>query len=135
MMYEMKPEFYTGIESIDQEHTRLFELAQETHELLDNDILQDKSDSLVHLVSELINYTRTHFSNEEEYQKSIGYAHLKEHAAQHRAFEARLSAFDLDSIENDFKKQNETVQSLLTFLMNWLVNHILEEDMMYVKKK
>ena len=46
-MFEMKPEYYTGIEKIDQEHARLFELAQETYELLNNDILQDKSDSLL----------------------------------------------------------------------------------------
>ena len=29
-MYEMKPEYYTGIEAIDQEHSRLFDMAQET---------------------------------------------------------------------------------------------------------
>ena len=50
-MYTMKPEYYTGIEFVDKEHTRLFELAQETHDLLYNDLLQDKSDRIVHLVS------------------------------------------------------------------------------------
>ena len=30
-MFEMKPEYYTGIEKIYQEHARLFELAQETY--------------------------------------------------------------------------------------------------------
>ena len=135
MMYEMKPEYYTGIEMIDQEHARLFELAQETNDLLYNDFLQDKSDSLLHLISELINYTRTHFSHEEEYQKSIGYAELKQHAAQHRAFEERLMAVDLDALENDFERQNDAVESLLNFLVTWLVNHILEVDMKYVENK
>ncbi len=60
-MYKMKPEYYTGILSIDKEHARLFELAQQTHDLLNNDILMDKTDSLTDLISELINYTRTHF--------------------------------------------------------------------------
>lgn len=27
-MYEMKPEYYTGIEAIDQEHSRLFEIGR-----------------------------------------------------------------------------------------------------------
>ena len=40
-MYEMKPEYYTGIQTIDQEHTRLFELAEETHQLLHDDFLRD----------------------------------------------------------------------------------------------
>ena len=34
---------HTGIEAIDKEHTRLFELAQETHDLLNNEILLDKT--------------------------------------------------------------------------------------------
>lgn len=134
MIFEMKPEYYTGIESIDQEHTRLLELAQETYDLLNNDILQNKADSLIHLISELINYTRKHFSHEEEYQKSIGYPHLQEHAAQHREFEDKLMEFDFDRIENDFESQNETVEELLGFLANWLVNHILKVDMLYVNK-
>lgn len=127
-MYTMKPEYYTGIDFIDQEHTRLFELAQETHDLLYNDFLQDKSDQIVHLVSELINYTKLHFSHEEAYQKSINYPYIKEHAAQHRQFEDSLVQIDLDEVENDFDSQNETVERLLDFLVNWLINHILKVD-------
>ncbi|EOS42869.1 hemerythrin family protein [Lachnospiraceae bacterium JLR.KK009] len=133
-MYEMKPEYYTGIAAIDQEHTRLFELAQETHSLLTNDTLLDKADSLVHLISELINYTRTHFSHEEEYQRSIGYTGIEEHAAMHRKFEDKLSEFDFDSLGEDFNSQNETVEELLGFLTTWLITHILQADMLYVKE-
>ena len=127
-MYEMKPEYYTGIEFIDKEHARLFELAQETHELLYDDLLQDKSDRIIHLVSELINYTKTHFAHEEEYQKSINYAYIEEHAAQHRQFEDSLLEIDLDEIEDDFDSQNDTVENLLEFLINWLINHIQKVD-------
>ena len=127
-MYEMKPEYYTGIEFIDKEHARLFELAQETHELLYDDLLQDKSDRIIHLVSELINYTKTHFAHEEEYQKSINYTYIKEHTAQHRQFEDSLLEIDLDEIEDDFDSQNDTVENLLEFLINWLINHIQKVD-------
>lgn len=130
IMYTMKPEYYTGIEFIDKEHARLFELAEETHELLYDDLLQDKSDRIIHLVSELINYTKTHFAHEEAYQKSIHYAYIKEHAAQHRQFEDSLLEIDLDEIEHDFETQNDTVEQLLEFLINWLVNHIQKVDML-----
>ena len=127
-MYEMKPEYYTWIEFIEKEHARLFELAQETHELLYDDLLQDKSDRIIHLVSELINYTKTHFAHEEEYQKSINYAYIKEHAAQHRQFEDSLLEIDLDEIEDDFDSQNYTLDNLLEFFINCLINHIQKVD-------
>ncbi len=130
-MYEMKPEYYTGIAAIDKEHTRLFELAEETYQLLNDDFIQDKTDSLIHLISELINYTRTHFAHEEEYQKSINYAGLKDHMSLHRKFEDKLMEFDLDSLGDDFNSQNDTVEELLGFLTNWLVTHIMQGDMLY----
>ena len=37
-MYEMKPEYYTGIAQIDEEHKKLFEIADEAYELYKNDI-------------------------------------------------------------------------------------------------
>ena len=133
-MYEIKPEYYTGIKAIDQEHTRLFELAEETHQLLHDDFLQDKTDNLIHLISELINYTRTHFAHEEEYQRSINYTGIEDHIALHRKFEDKLMEFDFDSLGEDFNSQNDTAEELLGFLANWLVTHILQVDMLYVKK-
>ena len=121
-MYQMKPEYYTGVDFIDREHTRLFELAQETHDLW------------TELDSELINYTRTHFAHEEEYQKSINYPYITQHAAQHRQFEDRLSEIDLSSMSEDYDEQDETVQEILDFLVDWLINHILRVDMTIVKK-
>ena len=133
-MYRMKPEYYTGVDLIDREHTRLFELADETYELLHDSFLEYKTDRIVSLVSELIDYARTHFAHEEAYQKSIQYPHMAEHAAQHRQFEDSLTELDLDSLSDDFEEQNETIESILEFLINWLVNHILKVDMLLVGK-
>ena len=132
-MYEMKPEYYTGIEAIDKEHERLFELAQETHELLNDNLLLDKTENLNYLISELINYTKIHFSHEETYLEQIRYGQIEAHKKQHREFENKLTAFDLDSAEDNFELQNETVQNLLSFLVNWLISHISKVDMLYVK--
>ncbi len=134
-MYKMKPEYYTGILAIDKEHARLFELVQQTQDLLNNDILMDKTDHLTELISELINYTRTHFSHEEAYMESIHYPHIAAHAAQHRQFESKLLEFDLDSITDDFDEQNDAVQHLLDFLVTWLINHIMKVDMLYTEKQ
>ncbi|MDE7478114.1 MAG: hemerythrin, partial [Lachnospiraceae bacterium] len=77
-MYEMKPEYNTGLGFIDKEHAKLFEIAEETHLLLHNDLLQDKTNEIIRLVSELIDYTRKHFAHEEEFQKIIKYPNREE---------------------------------------------------------
>ena len=37
-MFEMKPEYYIGIDMIDQEHKQLFDYASEAYELLQEGI-------------------------------------------------------------------------------------------------
>lgn len=45
-MYEMKPEYYIGIDMIDEEHKQLFQYADEAYELLHNDMIPDKFDTI-----------------------------------------------------------------------------------------
>lgn len=131
-MYEMKPEYYTGIESIDQEHARLFELAQETQSLLGDNLLYDKTEKLNSLISELIDYTKTHFAHEEDFMRGIRYVGIESHMALHRKFEDNLMQFDPDCLE-DAESQDEIVEKLLGFLITWLIDHIQRVDMEYVK--
>ena len=128
----MKPEYYTGIEAIDQEHSRLFDTAQETQDLLGDNLLYDKTEKLNSLISELIDYTKTHFSHEEAFMRSIQYAGIEGHMALHRKFEDNLMQFDPDCLE-DVENQNEVVEKLLGFLITWLIDHIQRMDMQYVK--
>jgi len=72
-MYEMKPEYFTGIDFIDKEHARLFAIADEAYQLLKNEFIPDKYDHIMNLVNELKDYTQYHFKHEEEYMESIGY--------------------------------------------------------------
>ena len=44
-MFEMKDEYKTGIESIDEQHKMLFEIAERTYQLLKNNYTIDKYDS------------------------------------------------------------------------------------------
>ena len=65
-MYEMKDEFKTGIDFIDEQHSRLFEIADEAYNLLKNDFTIDKFDKVIDLIDELKDYTVFHFKSEEE---------------------------------------------------------------------
>ena len=53
---------------------------------------------------------------------------------RHRKFEEGLMEFDLDFMGADWEIQNEAVEKLLDFLVQWLISHIQKVDMLYVKQ-
>lgn len=124
-MYEMKEEYLTGIPMIDEEHTRLFDLAEQTYQLLNDDTIPDKYDNIRAVLGELTSYAHKHFSDEEEYMESIQYKRMFTQKVQHQNFIEKIDSFDLDSIDEN---QMEAIQEILTFLTDWLIHHILEND-------
>ena len=64
MKYEFTDDFLTGIEFIDKQHARLFELANQTYDLLHDELVTDKYDHIVDVLAELRDYTKTHFADE-----------------------------------------------------------------------
>ncbi len=124
-MYEFKEEFLTGIELIDREHRRLFEIANELYELKCEEFIPDKYDNIRHILEELRDYTLTHFEHEEEYMKSIGYKRMFTQLTQHNALRETINNWDLDAIDEN---QNETIEEMLGLITDWLVNHILSQD-------
>lgn len=57
--------YKTDIALIDDEHKHLFEIIEQTNELIHANLLHDKYDEIIHLLNELKTYTETHFSDEE----------------------------------------------------------------------
>lgn len=129
-MYEMKPEYFTGIEFIDNEHKRLFEIANEVYELLMNEFIPDKYDYIMEVVNELKDYARYHFEHEESYMSSIKYKRLLSHKVEHDGFIERINEYDPDEIDEN---QKEVLLELLDFLTSWLVDHILMQDKLIVE--
>ena len=124
-MYEMKPEYYTGIAQIDEEHKKLFEIADEAYELYKNEFIPDKYDHIAKILNELRDYTKIHFQHEEEYMKSINYKGMFMQKVQHDQFCQKLDELDLEHLDEN---SEEVIQEVLTFLTDWLVHHILETD-------
>ena len=125
MMYEMKEEYYTGIEFIDQEHAKLFSICNEAYELLTNDFISDKYDYILRVLQELKNYTKYHFQHEEEYMLSVGYKRLLSQKVDHADFIEKLDGFDIENIDEN---QKSSLLELLDFLNDWLVSHIYKKD-------
>lgn len=124
-MYEMKDEYLTGIESIDAEHRRLFEIAEETYQLTMDEFIVDKYDRLSDIFDELKSYTLTHFDHEEAYMKEHNYKGLISQIAAHNEFREKLNDVVID--RND-ENTEELIKEVLDFVTDWLVNHIYYSD-------
>jgi len=126
-MYKMKPEFFTGIELIDNEHRQLFDYANQIYELLHAEFVPDKYDNIVDILGKLRDYTKKHFADEEAYMESIQYKKIFTQKVQHQAFIEELDKLDLNEI-SEVENQDETISNLLSFVTDWLIHHILEVD-------
>jgi len=128
-MIQWKEEYQLGIDSIDEQHKRLLELASQMHNLLRNDMVTDKYDQIVQLLNELKDYTIYHFKCEEEYMESIGYKKLLSQKVDHNDFIEKMNAIDLDRIDDN---QNEYLLGMLSFVVDWIDFHILKKDKLIV---
>ncbi|GKU25241.1 bacteriohemerythrin [Clostridium folliculivorans] len=131
-MFNWKPEFELGMEKIDNEHKKLFEIANKGYELLKNDFYVDKYDRIMEIIVELRDYAQFHFSAEEEYLASIGYKKLFTHKIEHDSFIQKVSNVNLNDVDSN---QDKYVQDLLDFIVIWIKEHIMEKDREYVNAK
>ena len=123
--YEFTDAYLTGIPSIDEEHARLFEIANEVYDLLEDELVTDKYDRIVEMIDELRAYTKTHFANEEAYMERIGFPHIRSERRAHRLFVKKLEEVDMGAIDNS---QDAYILEVLDFLTKWLTAHIKGAD-------
>ena len=123
----MKPEYYIGIDMIDEEHKQLFKYADEAYELLHDEFTPDKYDRINIILENLRNYTVKHFSDEEQYMESINYKKIFTQKVQHQEFIHKLDEF-MEHHNDEVEDQDEQIMGILKYLTEWLVNHILYVD-------
>ena len=125
MKYEFTKDYHTGIDFIDEEHAKLFEIANRAYDLLTNQFVTDKYDAIVAVREELRDYTKYHFNHEEEYMKSINYPKRFSQLHQHTQFINKLESYNLKEIDVN---QQEGLLEILDFLALWLQSHIKGMD-------
>lgn len=125
LMIKWKEEYRVGIDFIDEQHERLFEIANRVYELLKNDLYFDKYDEIIQVIEELRDYTIFHFKAEEDYMMQIKYRKFFSHKVEHDDFIRKIEELDLENID---KMQNEYLLELIQFIVKWVTGHILETD-------
>ncbi|MCW7491915.1 bacteriohemerythrin [Leptospira sp. 2 VSF19] len=137
MVTQWDSKYETNISEIDSQHKKLFRLINNIETVYDEnkEHLSAKSKILVDAVSELEDYTLSHFLIEERVMELNQYPELEAHKKQHDRFtdkilelKNRLTTGNL--LSND-EELNQFFGDLLKFLRAWLTNHILQEDMDY----
>ena len=122
---EFTDDYLTGIALVDAEHKELFRIVDKANQLVKSFDELSGYDSIIEILNELKEYTKEHFSDEEEYMESIKYEGLSAQKRAHEAFIDKLENIDLAQIDAN---PQEYLQELLEFLLGWLINHILYTD-------
>ena len=125
VMLTFSDQYCTGVEIIDQEHRRLFEILAELNELNRAEFIPDKYDAIADVVEELKDYTIKHFQDEERYMESIRYEGLAAQQSVHQSFIDKMDGINLDEMDDN---QQEYLDELIDFLASWLINHIMNMD-------
>ncbi len=116
--------FSVKIKVIDNQHQKLVSLINALYDGMN----QGKGrDAIGKTLDELVSYTRTHFAYEEQLFKIHGYPTLAEHKAEHDALTEKVIDFQKQYREG---KANLALP-LMTFLKDWLTNHIRGTDQKY----
>lgn len=130
-MIKWKEEYKIGIEMVDQQHRRLFEIAEEGQGLLFLPRHMDKYDEIIHIIEELRDYTKIHFESEEKLMQSILYSKLFSHKVEHDDFIEKIYSINLIEMDED---QNKYLLSILEFVVTWILEHIREKDVLLAKE-
>lgn len=120
-----KDVYELGIPAIDQQHKKLFDIANEIDALLNNELITDKYDPIVAIIEELRAYTIEHFQAEESHMLATKYPKFLSHKVLHNDFIEKMNSIDFGKIDNE---QNAYLKEILKFVIAWLVEHILKED-------
>lgn len=132
-MYELKDQYLTGMETIDNQHRKIFQLADQVYELLKDENMLYKDGVLLKIVEELQAYTRYHFSEEEAYMEEINYSRLDEQKIQHEKFIEELDKLNQAACQISLRNQDQVILKLLDYLTYWLRVHIEKFDMLIKK--
>lgn len=119
------PKLDLHVTMVDKQHRLLVDYINELYTAMAHNRTTEELQAILH---KLRDYTATHFADEERLFTSTAYLGAAEHVKIHRKFVAKL-----DEVEEQLKSGTATVSmDLLTFLKDWLVQHIMGTDPTYV---
>ena len=119
-----RPDFNLGIKAIDDEHKKIVELINK----LNSAIMHDEAEAEIGgILDEMTEYSNYHFKNEEALFSAKNFPFTEDHIALHKSFINKVKDY-----KSKFEAGQPVTFRVLTFLRDWLTNHILDSDREYV---
>lgn len=113
-----------GIEEIDSQHKKLFDLLNSYHKsLVTSKEGTTVNDAVKSTIDNLIDYTIYHFREEEKLMNSIQGVDFSSHIGQHKDFCSKITTLNTKVLSG----KNVSFE-LFDFVKTWLINHILVSD-------
>jgi len=112
-----------GVQVIDDQHRQLFDIRNRLASCLEPGA-DENGEHFHRILSELFEYTRSHFTAEEEIMQSAGFPDLTAHRQKHASF-----IDSLVELSRAAPEERNVRQQGVTFLTKWLLAHICQSDM------
>lgn len=121
---DWRDSFSVGVSAMDAQHQKLVGLIN----LLADAMQAGKGNQVIGpVLTELVAYTQTHFTDEEQLMARHGYLELDTHKIEHRNLTHQVGDF-----EKQFSAGKIAVSiGLMNFLKDWLTHHIQGSDKRY----
>lgn len=115
-----------GNDVIDSDHKYLIEIINRAEVSLSS---KNRHELLVAL-DDLGHYSRLHFDREEKIANAVGYTQVSHLSQSHKELLGHLDQIrgEIDAMGQDWSA--ETVEHFTKFLRDWLINHVIKEDLL-----
>ncbi len=112
------------VQKFDLQHQKLVEI---TNEVFNAKMNNAGKGIILNILTQLNEYTQSHFLEEETLLKENQYPALEIHKNEHFIFITKVNGFI-----QEFHADNLSLnQEMLEFLKNWLIDHIMQTDKEY----
>ncbi|MCI5125514.1 MAG: hemerythrin [Candidatus Electrothrix sp. AR5] len=125
MLYPWKDEYSVGVSRFDNHHKKLFDIANQLHEMMKSG---KGADVIEPVLRELIDYTKYHLAEEEKALERIGYSAIAAHKRAHVIFTEQLNE---GLVEIEKGRALFVVVKVSKAVIDWLIDHIFGIDQKY----
>lgn len=117
-----------GIDSLDNDHKKLIAILAQLMAAKNGNYQQD---SINAIFEQLEYYCQSHFAREEALLANIAYQQLDDHKKSHQHFIEKIPLLKQQWFA-EVSEPEVVKEQIISFLQQWLIKHILEEDLDYV---